>query len=269
MTRATAIVRTRDEVAGVERALRSLHAQTVRPEIVVVASGSTDGTLDVAGPLCDRLIEIAPEEFSYGGALNIGTRAASAPVAFALSAHCVADRSDWIERSLAHYERADVAATNGLRWLPGGAAPSGVLWQDAAHAHAHPWWGFPNHASSWRVSVWERFPFSETLPYAEDREWARRVLDAGHTIAFDPALWIDWSHVWRNGVREVFERNRRHAEALRRFADLPPYGLRDLARDWWADMPDGSRPPAFHRFVNYLRMASLAGRYVGRRRPRL
>ena len=37
----------------------------------------------------DRLIEISPEEFTFGHALNLGAEAASAPIHFALSSHCL------------------------------------------------------------------------------------------------------------------------------------------------------------------------------------
>ena len=112
---ASVIVRTRDAAATVERVFRALRAQTVESEILVVDSGSTDGTLDVARRWCDRLLTLSPSDFSFGRALNVGAAAARAPVHFALSAHCWPERTDWIERSLRHYERADAAGTSGAR----------------------------------------------------------------------------------------------------------------------------------------------------------
>src|SRR5215210_3886035 len=172
--RASAIVRCRDEASTLGRTLRTLTAQSVRPEIIVVDSGSTDGSLVHAEQFADKVVRIRPEEFSFGRALNIGAEAAVAPVHFALSAHCFAPR-DWVERSLAHYESPDVAATNGIQTFADGTRVTEPFRQDAAHARSNPWWGFSNHASSWRATVWREYPFDESMDYAEDREWAWRV----------------------------------------------------------------------------------------------
>lgn len=266
MTAASVIVRAKDKEATIERTLRSLREQTVRPEIIVIDSGSTDRTPQIARRLADRLIEIPAAEFTYGGTLNLGAREASAPIVFALSAHCHAERDDWIERSLAHYDRPDVAATNGVRWMADGATLQQPYFESAAHARAHPFWGFSNHASSWRRSVWERFAFSETISTAEDKEWAARVLAAGWTIAFDPELFVTFAHGWRTPA-EFYRRNVGYARAIRTFADVPRFGWTELAREWWSDMPDTRHSRSFHRFANYVRIVGLAGKFVGHRLP--
>ena len=261
---AAVIVRCRDERDTLGRTLATLRAQTVPAEIVVVDSGSVDGSLELARAEADRVVEIAPESFTYGYALNVGARAAAAAdVHFALSSHCFAP-PHWIERALTHYEREDVAATNGIQTLADGTPVTRPFVQDAAHARGDPWWGFSNHASSWRASVWREHPFDERLDYAEDREWALRVTAAGFTIVYDPELWVDLSHSWR-GRRNFYTRQRRAARAVASFSGAPAYGLRDLARDWWHDIPDDRHSPAAHRFLNVGRAAGLLGHYVGRR----
>ena len=252
------IVRARNEERTIERALRSLHGQTVVPEVIVVDSGSTDATREVAERWADRVVEIPAETFTYGRALNVGAAAAAAPFHFALSAHCVADRPTWIERSLAHYDRPDVAATNGRQ---AGTADSEAFYQDAAHARAHPFVGFSNHASSWRASVWREFPFDEGLDYAEDKEWALRVMEAGWLIAFDPALDVDMSHVWRGGLVDHYRRQRRAGRAIASFNPGPGYGLREWLGEWWSG-PEDDRPP-WRRRLSPVRSAGLIGKYQG------
>ena len=260
---ASVIVRCRDEHETLGRTLSTLRAQTVPAEIIVVDSGSVDGSVELARREADRVIEIPPERFSYGYSLNVGAQAASADVHFALSSHCFAP-PHWIETALAHYERAGVAATNGIQTFADGRPVTEPFVQDAAHARADPWWGFSNHASSWRAAVWREHPFDERMDYAEDREWAWRVTAAGWTIVYDPALWVDLSHSWR-GRSNFFTRQRRAARAVAAFSGAPPYRLRDLARDWWRDIPDDRHSPAAHRFLNVGRFAGLLGHYVGRR----
>jgi rhamnosyltransferase len=265
---ASVIVRCRNEERTLERTLVSLHAQTVPAEIIVIDSGSDDRSLEIARRYCDELIEIRPDDFSYGRALNIGARAASAPIHFALSAHCVARRTDWIERSLSHYARTDVAGTNGVETLADDTKVDKPFVQDAKYLKRYPWWGFSNHASSWRADVWARFHFNEELDYAEDREWAMRVLESGYVLVYDPQLWIDVSHVWRSGLREIYGRQRRAWAAMSTFTEMPPYGPRELARDWWNWIPNDRHSPMFHRFVNYRRLAALLGQVAGARDSR-
>lgn len=264
---ASVIVRTLDAERTIGRVLDALRNQTVPVEIVVVDSGSVDSTREVAARRCDVLLDLSRDEFTYGRALNAGARAASAPYHFALSSHCVAVPGDWVERSLTHYATGEVAATNGPRYFADGRALTGVFLQDAAHARRDPHWGFSNHASSWRAAVWERFPFDEELPASEDREWALRVLDAGWTIAYDPALWVSSVHRYRGGPLRLYQRERREAAAVGRFAPLPPYTLREVVRRWWSEVPDNGRPDVVSR-LNYRRVAELLGKRAGQRAAR-
>lgn len=261
--RASVIVRCKDEEKLLERALVSLRRQTVEPEIIVVDSGSRDRSVEIARRWCDQLIEIPAESFTHGRALNIGAAAATAPFHFALSAHCEAERDDWIARTLAHYERSDVAAASGFHALPDGSPLVGVFYQDAAHARAHPFWGFSNHASSWRASVWADHPFDEALAWAEDREWVQRVTEAGWVVAFDPELSVDMSHAWKS-PRESFRRARLSVGAIGEFAELPEYGLRECVREWWSQFADDRHSRWLYR-LDPRRIARLAGKYVGSR----
>ena len=258
---ASVIVRARDEARTIEQTFQALRRQTCEVEVIVVDSGSTDGTLEIAQRYCDRLVAIPQSEFTYGRALNVGARAASAPIHFALSAHCAPEQDDWVERSLAYYPRPEVAATNGVGWLDGRRWHEPFFQTAADGERPH---GFSNHASSWRASVWEENPFDEQIAAAEDLEWAWRVLAQGWEIAFDPALRVDASHAWTT-ASELYRRERRCAQALAGLPGAPPYRARDVARDWWSEMPDDRHSPFAHRFLNHRRLAGLAGRYLGSR----
>lgn len=266
--RATVIVRARDAAGTIERTLAGLRAQTVPVEIVVVDSGSSDATIEIARRYCDRLIEIAAAEFSFGRALNIGARAAGAPVHMALSAHCAPSDAAWVERSLAHYRRPEVAATSGYR-PPGPTGQAGVVLQDFAALRAQPYWGFSNTAGSWRAEVWERFHFDERLKAAEDREWSWRVLASGLVIAMDPALEVPSDHRRSAGLRQLYVRYRKEAEAIAGFAANRPYPISAAIREWWkAGRTDGGSADA--RSAMRIRsspwhIAATLGRYTGER----
>lgn len=262
---ASVVVRSKDRADTIERTLRALQQQTVVPEIVVVDSGSRDATVRIARRFCDALVEIRPEDFSYGAALNRGARVASAPVHFALSAHSVPSTPEWIERALGHYRNPSVGATAGVLAFPDGTPlhdPYPLA--DPRFARQHRFWGYSNHAGSWRAEAWQAVPFNEQLPAAEDREWSWRLLEAGWRIMLDPGLRVAQTHRARESWGAWYRRNRREMAAHVMFEQDLSYSVSDLIRDWVAghDLP---QPVSLRRRMSPRRAVGLAGRYAGAR----
>jgi rhamnosyltransferase len=265
---ASVIVRAKDEAADIERCLRRIRAQTVPVELLVVDSGSTDGTLEIARHLADRVVEIAPEDFTFGGALNTGAAAATAPIHVAVSAHCFLERDDWIARALEHFADPRVGGAFGIRTQPDGAPLTEPLTVTGGELRRRPYWGFTNHASAWRAEAWRELPIDEQLSACEDREWMWRALDHGWAFVADPALWVSVGHRRDAGLRALYRRTRKEADALARISGRDDFDVRAALRAWWSDMPAGGRrPPALQR-LNYLRATEIAGRWAGERSAR-
>ena len=259
------IVRSKDSARTIEAALGSLRRQTVQLEVVVVDSGSTDGTVEIARRFADRLVEIPAGTYNSGHALNLGVEHASGEILFALSSHCILPHDEWVERALAMYERDDVAAAGGNATTPYDEPLRDTWYQRMEDVRANPFWGFSNHASSWRRAAWSEHRFLEG-PTAEDKEWAKRVLEAGWTIAFHPALVVEQRHRWRAGALAYFKRERAEQGAVARNVWMPDYGLRDVVREWMTP-PDNEHSALFH-LLNYRRAAGLLGKYIGIREAR-
>ena len=51
---ASVVVRAKNKQATIERTLRALRAQTVQAQVIVVDSGSTDSTLDIAAVISNH-----------------------------------------------------------------------------------------------------------------------------------------------------------------------------------------------------------------------
>ena len=263
---ASAVVRTFNSATTLGACLESLKGQTIPPEIVVVDSGSSDGTLAIGSALADRVVQLPVGSFSYGRALNRGAEVARAPVHFAVSSHCVIPRRDWIARSLTYYEDPAVAGTNGQLTDPEGRPLRETLRLRADTAVPDPLWGFSNHASSWRAEIWRREPFDETLVASEDLEWADRVVALGYTIVFDPELVVMGHHRTAQGVVSLFRRSHRELLGTAACRPVQPPNLRASLHMWWSE-----HPPATQRWRQRLspyRAAVVSGRYIAGRRLR-
>jgi len=263
--RISVIVRAKDKVSTIGETLAALRRQSVPAEVIVVDSGSTDGTVQVAERWADRVLRISADSFSYGGALNIGAEAARARVHAALSAHCVPESDTWLEDSLLRYERSDVAATNAALVSPLGVPIEDTYLQTLEDVVVDPTWGFSNHASTWRAAVWADLPFREDLGACEDKEWSWRVLAAGWTIAYAPELAAPMAHRRSAGLSALYQRITREAQAMVSLGAAEPLAGRAALRAWWSSFPSPSNKPTFVRRASPYRMAELGGAWRGSR----
>lgn len=259
---ASVVIRARDEAGSIGRVLDALAAQTVRHEVVVVDSGSRDGTPAIARERGARVLEVAPERFTYGRALNLGAAQASAPVVVALSAHAVPPAGTWLGRMLAWFEDPAVACAYGERRARDGVPLTAPVRQDAAMLERDPLWGYSNSAGAFRAGLWRERPFREDMPGTEDREWSLWALRRGHVCVLDPALAVHHDHS-RDSLRDSFRRYEREARGFTMFLDLPPYRARDAVAEWWTDR--GWHRSRARARLDPRRMARLAGKWRGRR----
>ncbi len=260
--RASVVIRVRDEATALERLLSELSRQTAAHEVVVVDSGSRDGSEAVARAAGVRVLEIPARAFTFGRALNLGAEACAADVIVALSAHAYPRDEAWLERMAAALDDPAVACAFGPTHDWAGAPLCDPVRQDAALARAHPLWGYSNGAGAFRAALWRQRGFREDLPGSEDREWALWALEGGDVCVLDPALAVDHDHS-RDSLRQSFRRYAREARGDRAFLDLAPYDARALAREWWTDQ--GWHRSRARARLDPRRMARLAGRWWGRR----
>ncbi|KKL66298.1 hypothetical protein LCGC14_2146400 [marine sediment metagenome] len=83
------VIRSKNEEQQLPKLLKSIKAQYFDKsyEIILVDSGSTDKTIEIAKKNKIRILNIPPESFSYGYALNMGVNFAQGEIIIFISAH--------------------------------------------------------------------------------------------------------------------------------------------------------------------------------------
>lgn len=261
------VIRAKDEAPSIGRTLDLLAGQTIgrAAEVIVVDSGSRDGTAAIARAAGARVIAIPAESFTYGGALNTGTAEARAPVVVALSAHAFPRDDGWLARMLEPFDDPTVAAAAGTDRGPDGEPLTQRVLQDADLARRVPGFGYSNGGGAFRAELWRQRPFRSDMPFTEDREWAYYWQQRGWKVMIGPDLECDHDHS-KDSARETFRRTRLQWIGHGMYLDLEPYTAREALHQWWTDQEtyrNRARPRLSHR-----RAARIAGRWVGQRSRR-
>src|SRR5262249_31657881 len=114
--RASIIIRTMNEGRHLPAVLTTVGQQTVRcedRETIIVDSGSTDDTLQIAASEGCKILHISREEFSFGRSLNLGCNSARGNTLVFVSGHCIPKGVEWLERLISPIEKGDVQITYG------------------------------------------------------------------------------------------------------------------------------------------------------------
>lgn len=227
------VIRAYNEEKHLGRLLEGIKQQTIKDvEIILVDSGSTDGTVSVAESFGARIVHIRPEEFTFGRSLNFGVREARREFVVIASAHVYPVYPDWLETLLHPFQDESVALTYGKQrgpefakfseqqifhqWYPDASKPK----QSTAFCN--------NANAAIRKSLWEKNKYDETLTGLEDLAWAKWAKEQGHAIAYVAEAEI--IHVHNETSRGVFNRYRREAMAFKKIYPESHFNIYDFLR---------------------------------------
>lgn len=236
--RISIIIRTLNEAKYLDELLTLIQTQQIlglSHEVIIVDSGSTDGTLHIAERHGCKIIHISREEFSFGRSLNIGCEAAKGDLLVFISGHCVPIDSHWLSNLCRPLlEDSDVCYTYG-RQLGGEHSQFSEkrifakYFPESACIAADQQEFFCNNANAAiRFSDWQQQRFDEELTGLEDMELAQRLLKQGGRVAYLPnaSVYHHHSETWLQ-VQRRFERE---AIALQKIMPQIHFGIFDFLR---------------------------------------
>lgn len=232
-------------IAAVERA-----RARARVELIVVDSGSTDGSrrlLEAAGAM---VLDLGGRPFTHAWARNRAASHAEGELLVFLTQDVEPVGDDWLERLAVACSEPATAGAFG-RQIPRGATPeeaylAHVNYPEAARTVApsdlNGRFGpgstlFSSAFGAMRRDVWLRFPFPEIV-HSEDQAWALGVLRHGLVIRYEPAAAAYHGH--RFGFVRLLRRNFDSGSALQQLglaAGQWSVGARHLWREltWIAE----------------------------------
>lgn len=227
------VIRTLNEERHLGKLLESIQRQVYKAwEIVLVDSGSTDATLEIARRYTSNIYHIPQKEFTFGRSLNWGCQPAKGNYLVFVSAHVDPLTNTWLGNLVKPFddpatgmvygrqrgvETSRVAEERDLQRIFG---PTSKILIDEAFGN--------NGNAAIRKDLWLDQPFDENLTGLEDIDWARKTQQKGYRVyyAADAAVY----HIHEESLRQVYRRVFREGLAYRRIFPGYQYGKVDLVK---------------------------------------
>jgi rhamnosyltransferase len=214
------VIPVKDGGSDLVRCLDAIGRQAIddEVEVVVVDSGSRDGSAEAARARGARVHEITAQEFGHGRTRNLGAELAHGEILVFTSQDAFAADERWLAtltRSL--MGPGGVAGAYGRQLPHEDATPPERYFLDFLYGpdarvqrldgEGEPDFEqtlFSNVNSAMPKAVWQEFPFADDLIMSEDQEWSRRVLRAGYELVYEPQAAVHHSH--RYSIADAFRR---------------------------------------------------------------
>ena len=241
------IILTKNAGEGFTTLLQRLFSQKFdgNYEIIVIDSGSTDGTPEIAQGFPVKIVHIKPEEFHHGRTRNLGAEQASGRIMVYITQDALPLHDNWLHKLTNDFENPQVAMVVG-RQIP---------WQTTKPPEKFFYsYYFPEHKievvrgasdyyrdnmfisnvnSAIKKDVWQQFKFAEDIVRAEDKEIAKRILHTGRKIVYQPDAVVYHAHDF--SLRSIFQRSVDVGIALSQGVSVP------RSRNWvitgWGILP--------------------------------
>lgn len=212
------VIRTYNEEKHLRELLQAISNQKSSHtiETVIVDSGSTDKTLEIAKSFGVTLVHILKSDFTFGRSLNYGCQAAKGEFLAFVSGHCVPENDQWIANLVKPFENPEIAMTYGRQI---GTAETKFSEHQIFSKYFPEYDKIPqegffsnNANSAIRKALWKEVPFDEELTGLEDMHWSKEMCNRGFKIAYCSKASV--YHIHKERWKQVKIRYEREAIAL-------------------------------------------------------
>jgi glycosyltransferase involved in cell wall biosynthesis len=209
MAKTSILVLTKNEARNIGFCLEAVYSQRAADafEVVVVDSGSTDATLEIVRNFPARIVQIPAETFHHAGTRNLAASLAEGEILVFLVADAIPASDTWLDALTANFDDPEVGAVYGRQLPKPGASLEredalNALYgeqrmvKDPAHRNGlgYRFYHFSDVNAAIRRSVWQAARFPEEMKVFEDMGIAKRILDLGWKIIYEPTSPVLHSH---------------------------------------------------------------------------
>ncbi len=269
------VIRTLNEERYLDELLTAIRSQALRDstyEVVIIDSGSTDRTLEIAQEFSCRITHIDKQDFTFGRSLNWGSKHAHGDYLVYVSGHCIPASDSWLQNlvtplleGVAGYSYGRQLGRDTTKF-----SERQLFEKYFPELSETPQQGFfcNNANSAISKEVWQKFKFDEEVTGLEDMELAKRYVESGGSVAYVAEASV--FHIHDETWRQTKRRYERESVALQ--VIMPELRLSRL--DTWryifvsvfADMRASSREGVlYENFFDIIRFrtAQYLGSYRG------
>ncbi len=213
------VIPTKNGERWIGECLEAVHSQegVGRLEVVLVDSGSTDDTLKISRGYPVRIVEIPAQDFHHARTRNYAATLTTGKFLVFLSQDAVPSNNSWLKAMLQNFSDGAVGAVYGRQVPKAGSTQerhdalnsiygTERLVKDASTKQGlgYRYYHFSDANAAIRREVWEATRFPEELKVFEDLGIAKRILDAGWNIVYEPEASVVHSH--NHTTVELFKR---------------------------------------------------------------